>query len=606
MPLEFDSPMLDAPLVTPHGETQPDPNPNKRHAVSGPGRNQFENTKAAEDFHKEQAMLARQAVKTKQQEIVQLRVALNAAESEAWVRQQAVAELQNKCEQMAHHLQQNQAHETAIEDQLMQDQSEIAAWASASDPSVRPEHRSYTEMSKQLHDSQKLLTEQNSRMDRLQVAMTDQNYQVERLQRSLVERTDEAIHLRAQVHIGSTPRPRAARRRRQMNMTAVMDFPPTTLEIPLDPAPLPPTSSATPSTGSSGGTSAGDPTIQTMMKMLSELKTQVNSLTVKTKKSRRSAAKTVEKPLSQSTINSCNAALRDIVKQKFDVAQATDFITHVPATNDETEACEAGEDPPENVWKWDFSNGFQHSRWNQAIIERLLDAALEFDTSRELETVQRDWLRHQLGAQLKRYQENWKRRKPRFLTDGLTLEKQDQADARTVHYVTRRRLESKGGASRHRKFTTRQNTIAITIELKKDSGARDIETWKRLLELITYLGISGMSSEDEDTIESTGQMITIFKVKLCVWRAPEVVDYLGFVDAETKMLKTQDPHRGGPRPGARFPTEVLGTSAPPKGLPECLYDSAWLKDQTRTFRQDLEISKEAFSLFVAATSRMHV
>ncbi|KAJ6583812.1 hypothetical protein B0H10DRAFT_2198169 [Mycena sp. CBHHK59/15] len=295
MPLEFDSPMLDAPLVTPHGETQPDPNPNKRHAVSGPGRNQFENTKAAEDFHKEQAMLARQAVKTKQQEIVQLRVALNAAESEARVRQQAVAELQNKCEQMAHHLQQNQAHETAIEDQLMQYQSEIVAWASASDPSVRPEHRSYTEMSKQLHDSQKLLTEQNSRMDRLQVAMTDQNYQVERLQRSLVERTDEAIHLRAQVHIGSTPRPRAARRGRQMNMTAVMDFPPTTLEIPLDPAPLPPTSSATPSTGSSGGTSAGDPTIQTMMKMLSELQTQVNSLTVKTKKSRRSAAKTVER-----------------------------------------------------------------------------------------------------------------------------------------------------------------------------------------------------------------------------------------------------------------------------------------------------------------------
>ncbi|KAJ6540098.1 hypothetical protein B0H10DRAFT_2245297 [Mycena sp. CBHHK59/15] len=573
MPLEFDSPMLDAPLLPltgRHSQTQIPTSGMRSPGLAATNLRMYV-TKAAEDFHKEQAMLARQAVKTKQQEIVQLRVALNAAESEARVRQQAVAELQNKCEQMAHHLQQNQAHETAIEDQLMQDQSEIAAWASASDPS----HRSYTEMSKQLHDSQKLLTEQNSRMDRLQVAMTDQNYQVERLQRSLVERTDEAIHLRAQVHIGSTPRPRAARRRRQMNMTAVMDFPPTTLEIPLDPAPLPPTSSATPSTGSSGGTSAGDPTIQTMMKMLSELQTQVNSLTVKTKKSRRSAAKTVEKPLSQSTINSCNAALRDIVKQKFDVAQATDFITHVPATNDETEACEAGEDPPKT--------------WNQAIIERLLDAALEFDTSRELETVQRDWLRHQLGAQLKRYQENWKRRKPRFLTDGLTLEKQDQADARTVHYVTRRRLESKGGASRHRKFTTRQNTIAITIELKKDSGARDIETWKRLLELITYLGISGMSSEDEDTIESTGQMITIFKVKLCVWRAPEVVDYLGFVDAETKMLKTQDPHRGGH-----------------DREPECLYDSAWLKDQTRTFRQDLEISKEAFSLFVAATSRMHV
>ena len=95
--------------------------------------------RSAEDFHKEQAMLARQALKNKQQETSKLRLALNAAESEARIRQQAVAELQNKCEQLAHHLQRNQAHETAIEDQLMQDQSEIAAWASTSDPSVRPE-----------------------------------------------------------------------------------------------------------------------------------------------------------------------------------------------------------------------------------------------------------------------------------------------------------------------------------------------------------------------------------------------------------------------------------------------------------------------------------
>ena len=115
-----------------------------------------------------------------------------------------------------------------------------------------------------------------------------------------------------------------------------------------------------------------------------------------------------------------------------------------------------------------------------------------------------------------------------------------------------------------------------------------------------------MSSEDEDAVEVDGQMVTIFKVKLCVWRAPEVVDYLGFVDAETKLLKAQDPHRGGARPGARYRTNVLGTSAPPKGLPECLYDSAWLEDQTPTFRRDLEISKEAFRLFVAATSRMRV
>lgn len=141
----------------------------------------------------------------------------------------------------------------------------------------------------------------------------------------------------------------------------------------------------------------------------------------------------------------------------------------------------------------------------------------------------------------------------------------------------------------------------MTIELKKHAGALDVAAWERLLKLVKHLGEHGMSSEEEDDSEIGNAKITIYRVKLCAWRNPSLVDYLKFVDTQTAGYRKT--HQG-PKAAPRFRTDESGVSAPPSGLPLSLYNQDWLKTQPPSVIKKLEVSKEVFELFVAATERM--
>ena len=99
--------------------------------------------------------------------------------------------------------------------------------------------------------------------------------------------------------------------------------------------------------------------------------------------------------------------------------------------------------------------------------------------------------------------------------------------------------------------------------MKTDSGAPDLETWKYFEDLLQLLTVDGMSSEEEDTSNIGGVTVTIFKVKLCPWRAPEIKTYLDIMDKTHKH-----PGLGSSlaKMTPRIPSNLEGTTLV-KGLP---------------------------------------
>ncbi|KAJ7813626.1 hypothetical protein B0H13DRAFT_2382330 [Mycena leptocephala] len=112
-----------------------------------------------------------------------------------------------------------------------------------------------------------------------------------------------------------------------------------------------------------------------------------------------------------------------------------------------------------------------------------------------------------------------------------------------------------------------------------------------------------MSSEEEDEAEFEGEPMTIYRVKICIWRNPDIVDYMRFVDKQRKLDANQCSNPG-PNKTRRMHTQDFGTSRAPTGLPECIYNNTWLKELQPLEYEDLQVSKEAFEMLVAATSRM--
>ena len=122
-----------------------------------------------------------------------------------------------------------------------------------------------------------------------------------------------------------------------------------------------------------------------------------------------------------------------------------------------------------------------------------------------------------------------------------------------------------------------------------------------MLELLDLLGASGMSEEEETRATEKGAKVRTYNIKLCVWREPAIVNYMRMVDAQT--LRFQVLH-SGTKSAPRIRGETKGTRPVPKGLPKCLYSANWLAELSPNQVKELNVSKDVFALFVAATERM--
>lgn len=142
------------------------------------------------------------------------------------------------------------------------------------------------------------------------------------------------------------------------------------------------------------------------------------------------------------------------------------------------------------------------------------------------------------------------------------------------------------------------------IAIKCASGAADLRVWEYFREILQKLSINGMSSEEEDTENFGNLTVSVFRVKFCEWRAPEIDMYLSIIDKTgTAVLGSK-----GPRAAPRIKTNTPGKSKAPVGLPRKMYRSEWLEEMgsERPFyvRDELQVSEEIFDLLMLATANV--
>jgi hypothetical protein len=153
------------------------------------------------------------------------------------------------------------------------------------------------------------------------------------------------------------------------------------------------------------------------------------------------------------------------------------------------------------------------------------------------------------------------------------------------------------------KFKKRSETIEKVIAIKSDHVAPDLKTWEYFRDMLEMLGPEGMSSEEEG-VENIGNVkVSVFRVKLCTWRAPQIAQYFKYIDKEGDNPAIRGTR--GSRTAPRIPIEDTGALSAPPGLPQNMYNPMWLDAKERSrpgwVVDELRISKEAFELLAFAT-----
>ncbi|KAJ7789971.1 hypothetical protein B0H14DRAFT_3502253 [Mycena olivaceomarginata] len=216
------------------------------------------------------------------------------------------------------------------------------------------------------------------------------------------------------------------------------------------------------------------------------------------------------------------------------VQNAEQFVLTMSASPAEVEACQDGLLlPGAKDFRFDFNEGYRQSRWNNLIIDKIVDYACASEDGRRLPPSPTCTELEKLGLDLSRAATRRRKRQP-----------SDPTNTREI-----RAANVRGNSAKARKYHSREQTIQFLIKIKSGTAAPDLESWKRLLQMLEYLGFEGMSSEEEVEILSGGKRFNVFRVKLCVWRAEDVTNYLQMIDSQGKKLDNlkQLQHKG-PKP----------------------------------------------------------
>ncbi|KAJ7073083.1 hypothetical protein C8F01DRAFT_1076876 [Mycena amicta] len=419
-----------------------------------------------------------------------------------------------------------------------------------------------------------------------------------------------------------------------------------TTELPLDPTPIPSQGpaetpnqgpaetpnqgpAATPNQGPAATPHASDAAaaavleslaesmdvdVRTLMTLMSGLSKLVMGdgagVVVSPRKTRAVKAKAAKKkqvqPQDKNMANAAHSMLRKATYTLFAVEQGSDFIFHASASPREVEAFANDEGTmPDTLAQRDFNPGYLDSAWNAVQKERIIDEVVRADKASlqliDKGHIKREYLEYVLSEQLERIRGDWNQFQTKYNAEAGRMETKTEAYARAKFVLLQRRAASRRVNAQHAKFQRRVHTVEATIYLKEADGAKDLATWKRMLEILEYLGPSGMSEEEESYIMADGAKVMAYKIKLCVWREPSVADFMRMVDAQAKRI--EDVH-GGNKAAVRVWCEEPGHREPPPGLPRCLYNGKWLESKSTVYQQELRVSEKVFALFMTATQRM--
>ncbi|KAJ7079645.1 hypothetical protein B0H15DRAFT_799527 [Mycena belliarum] len=575
-------------------------NPAKKAAICGPERAALDEARDNEYYHKQQVIEARAKSRTVAQYNESLRAELATAKNALKSRQDEVQQLQVQIAESHTRIQQMNYDEGGLHEQIQYDQEQLSA------------------LLQKVSVAQGHAAEASAQTYQLQEAIQARDTELQQLRAQVHKQDDEVNHLRLQLQAAARPKAKAmARRRGRVSNELFGVAQPFTLTLPLDPAPVPTGSPAVPAV-------ASDPIVErfaarlnmdveTLTEFLGVLnlakgndaQVVVNSTGGRRKSNAKAEIKKSWTPESKELANHGHKMLRVATFTKFRVEQGSDFIFHSPATERQVQDFAEDEDATLTRWQWDFNAGYLDSAWNAVLMQKIVDAAIKEDEKGmryvSKGEIHREYLDIVLVEQLERYRGDWKLFQPRWLEDKDRAETKAEAMARGKVMLFIRRLASKTINGQKRKFLVRQTTVEAVIALKEADGASDLATWKRVLELLEYLQSEGMSEEEETPKTINGQKVKAFKILLCVWREPEVAKMMNVVDVQRRRF--EEIH-SGTKPAPRERGNGIGKRPAPRGLPKCLYDSAWLASQSPKQLKELKVSKDVFALFMAATERM--
>jgi hypothetical protein len=140
--------------------------------------------------------------------------------------------------------------------------------------------------------------------------------------------------------------------------------------------------------------------------------------------------------------------------------------------------------------------------------------------------------------------------------------------------------------------------VHYMIELTAEDDKGEVEQWKWLLKLLSFLTADGMSSDESET----GVNGKIYRVTVMAWRR-DVTKYMDYID---ELRNTGDNAGFSPRGAVPRPRQRGGQKVSSRmhvaGLPRELYDDGWFGKQRKV---TVNVSREKFqwAMIVARTGK---
>ncbi|KAK7059493.1 hypothetical protein R3P38DRAFT_3167899 [Favolaschia claudopus] len=407
------------------------------------------------------------------------------------------------------------------------------------------------------------------------------------------------------------------------------------VDIPILPLrPVSPTTNATPSSSSSGSTSnSGNPdpqdldnaSVQTIVRAFNEtlqnlglqqvIRIETGSQGKKKKGSKRKrinlselerAVQAQRELLCKEDDLDYKQGLREVWRASQGLMRYQDFRGYSPADIGSVKKCDAGgAGPAISDYQLDFSKGYLSSLWNCKIIDKLVayffHARSKSPNGWGLPDVTDGYIRgifHNVA--LKQSYDQYKKGQPRHIPELGRYETQEEVDERCDEDDDKRKGEKARRENKAQKLDRRKGLVEKQITLKMMKRDPDLKTWEYLKVLLKWLGVAGMSSEDPDSRDVGGIVRVVYTVRICLWRHPNITEYLQMIDKTEKRKANACPRVTG---------TAYGRSDAPIGLPLKMYNPKWLDEKKEVFpafEEVLEVSQEAFDFLVVATSNSRV
>jgi hypothetical protein len=133
--------------------------------------------------------------------------------------------------------------------------------------------------------------------------------------------------------------------------------------------------------------------------------------------------------------------------------------------------------------------------------------------------------------------------------------------------------------------------VELEIDLRKETGARDLEVWEYFKRLLLHLTPDGMSSDETTVVDHR----VAYYVKIIPWRREEVTEIM----AISENARVDDKDLWDSRGGKPFPrirkfggNGLKSTRHIVKTLPRSLCSERWLSKSGNAAR--VKVSKETF------------